>query len=70
MIKKMNKEEIQLATEDIDIEHKDRLISFLSLFKNGEYIYPSIVSKIIKKPMNDTLKLLKTLEKRGIIEVV
>lgn len=69
MIKKMNKNEIESAIDGIEFNNKDRFISFISLFKNGDYIYPSVISKIIKMPITDTIKILKRLEKKGVLKL-
>ena len=60
--------DINIISKDLDevkIKNKDRIISFLSLYREGEYIYPSVVArncKITYQEAVSTLRLISLLK--------
>ena len=61
MKEKINIEQVIKDLNKVDIKNKDRVISFLGLYRKGEYIYPSVVARNCKISYNDAICVMESI---------
>ena len=52
-----------------DCENIEKLLEFLYLYKQGDYIYPSVFKRNLNYSVEDTYKILMILEKNNLLKI-
>lgn len=61
MKKKIDIEQVKKDLDNVDVKNKDRIVSFLGLYREGEFIYPSVVARNCKITNDDAIIALSSI---------
>lgn len=69
MKNKLDKNIISETISDLEVKNKDKIISFLSLYYQGEFIYPSVIKRNCKLSKEESSFVLNALVDKGILKI-